>query len=527
MKTALFVESPPSHESPSPEHVFTVEDHNQAYGIWYTSGIKNKILMHIDAHIDFAVFAQSNPFDLLQSRNLEEFKGLIKSTSAWNPSPSARSKIPHIGNYINPAIKEGMIQKFYWVTPDDFLNKKRKLNILKKLLLKIIKETHQPQTEVVVQDRKIFTKFFGIEVIVCSLADLPNITEAVLLDIDTDFLVTHFRTHNNPTLLQIEKNLPWMWPQELVGILRDKSIKADLTTIAYSVNGYFTPFKFKYLGDELKMLLGDGQVDEKTIKSMELRRKAMVAWYQGLLEEAVEYLNQAIRLKPEEASNYYNLALLQWKRGLRETAAIYYQKAVLIDRSYRSEFNNLGQIYKRIGQYKKMEDEYKKMLILDPQDSYAHTGLGEVLLLKKDMQGAKGEFEKALYLEPRNYTARYLLSTIYLKEKSYPEALRILNEIIKENPGYTDAYLSLGRFYMQQGNLEEATKNYKLALRLGFLSSALYIRLGILYIKKRRFLKMVKFFIKAVRLFPLEIMDAINGYCARLKLFKSSKVVNV
>lgn len=526
MKIALHSESPPSHKSPSPAQVFTIEDHNQAYDIWHASGIKNKILIHIDAHIDFSVFAPRNPSDLLQSRSLEEFKGLIKSTSAWNPSPSPRSKIPHIGNYINPAIKEGMIQKFYWVTPDDFLNTKRKLNILKKLLLKTMKETRQPQTEVAVQDKKIFTKFFGIEVIVCSLADLPSIAEPVLLDIDTDFLVTNFRTHNNPTLIQIEKSLPWIWPQELVRILRNKNIKAELTTIAYSVNGYFTPLEFKYLGDELKLLLGDGQVDERVLESRELRRKAIVAWYHGLLEEAVEYLNQAIRLNPGEASHYHNLALLEWKLGFKESAALSYQKAVGIDRSYRSEFNNLGQIYKRLGQYKKMEEEYKKMLILDPQDSHAHTGLGQVFLLRKDLQGAKEEFEKALELDPKNLTARYLLSIIYLKEKSHQEAVRMLNEIIKENPGCIDAYLSLGRYYKEQGNFEEALKNYKLALRLGFLSSALYTRLGILSAKKRRFLKMVKFFIKAMHLFPLEIMDAIHSYWARLKLLKSCKVVD-
>ena len=49
--------------------------------------------------------------------------------------------------------------------------------------------------------------------------------------------------------------LPWCWPDELVSRLRAKRLRAELATIAYSVEAGYTPLRWKYLGDELALRL--------------------------------------------------------------------------------------------------------------------------------------------------------------------------------------------------------------------------------------------------------------------------------
>jgi tetratricopeptide (TPR) repeat protein len=499
-------------------YIFTIENHNESYNIWSKFGLKDKILVHIDAHMDFAWFTDVNPLTLLDTHSIKELENLVRNTKVWNPSPNPKDVRPNIGNYIYSAIRDGIVTKFYWVVPDDFLRSEKRRKFWKKIITNIAKNIPGHRASVILDDKRIVTRFCQAEVTVCDLQGLPDITDEVLLDIDTDFMLTDFRTQDSTASLQIKKSPPWLWPEDLVGILKKKQIRPECATIAYSVEGYFTPLEFKYLGDELAILLSDKPFDDNVKKAMEFRKKAMVNKYRGLLDEAIECLNSALALSPEEPSCYYNLALLQYSKGQYEKAAQYYERAVHFDGQYRTRYNNLGEVYGQLGRYKEMEAEYRKILVLDPDNSYAHSGRGEVLFIKKRLKEAEEELEKAISFEPKNSRARYLLSTIFMKKKLYQEAIFMLKELIENDIGYVNAYSALGRLYTKQGLVDEAIRNYRCVIRLGFCDTALYIRLGLLYLKKTAYPKAIKSFIQAGRLFPLEIVDYIKSYFKRLRL---------
>ena len=55
-----------------------MENHNDALLWWRKTGQKNKILVHIDSHFDFAWITDKNPHEILNAKSILDFKTLAK-----------------------------------------------------------------------------------------------------------------------------------------------------------------------------------------------------------------------------------------------------------------------------------------------------------------------------------------------------------------------------------------------------------------------------------------------------------------
>ena len=75
----------------APDRVFLCENHDEAYTVWRDLGVRNRILVHIDAHHD--MYGQ------------------------WPAADGSRPQIT-IANYIYPAVEEGAVREVVWVVPD-------------------------------------------------------------------------------------------------------------------------------------------------------------------------------------------------------------------------------------------------------------------------------------------------------------------------------------------------------------------------------------------------------------------------
>ena len=71
----------------------------------------------------------------------------------------------------------------------------------------------------------------------------------------------------------------------------------------------------------------------------------------GAWDEAIAAYNQAIRLKPDEASIHYNLGLALENRGALDEAIAAYKDAIRFHADYAEAFCNVGQALKQKGQF--------------------------------------------------------------------------------------------------------------------------------------------------------------------------------
>ncbi len=423
------------------KNIVLMEDHHQAYYAWKARRFRNLPLIHIDAHLDFA-FQQIKDARLIleEAKSLAELKTQLEKAILFRQKKIDIKRLTHIGNYIYPAMRDGIIKDFYWVIPGDKREFIRCLKNLKSMIKGLARGDPKPKTTLKIKNGILKTQLYGQNFILCCLKTLPRINKKVLLDIDTDFLVINsIRKSNNAD--EIGERKTWIEPKELIGVLKTKIKHPLLVTIAYSVNGGYTPLKFKYLGDEIASGL-----EGKTFK-----------------------------IPPSAAA--FNLFNEYWQKNNKKKARYYYQKAIKSDPTYAVDDNNYGPLYLTKGFYKKAEDEFKKILYCDSQNKDALCGWAELNLRKRKCKLAERYFKKALKVLSNYPKALFGLGSAQFKLKKYKSAEKYLLRYRTKEPMPPYSHYLLGQIYEKKRQFPKAIAEYKDALSLGLNNPATYLKL--------------------------------------------------
>ncbi len=479
-------------------NVMMMEDHDGAYYAWKQAGFSGRILLHIDAHIDWAWIGDKDPRALLEARSSSQVESMLAERGLWNLTARTSAELVHIGNYIYPALKEAIVREFYWVVPDRCMESRAEQRKLVRQFQSL--ETINPRvmTTTTVTDHAVVAAIDDIQVTACTLSHLPRFREPILLDIDTDFLLID-PWESARAGDDLWKQLPWIWPDELVERLKEKDVRTDFVTIAYSVEGGFTPLSYKYLGDELALRLKHPELPERDRELLTHKRRAACDRRENKLDHAIAHYEAALALAPQDASSHFNLAYLYDKRGAYELAAARYREAVQLDPTYATANNNFGPIYPWT-MLERAQAEYQRILRWDPQNLDAQYGLADLLARHERWEPAARLYRTVIELRPDHAAALRGLGYVCAKRRMWDEAIVQLTRSIVLQPDAGFAYFWLGEAYFHPQRWDEAIEAYLTALRRGFQIVPIHRRLGNLYLRKRKFHQAWKHYQKAVRL---------------------------
>jgi tetratricopeptide (TPR) repeat protein len=415
--------------------VYLVEDHDEVLKIWRRAGIRGLDLVHLDAHIDFKVFqAQSFEEIIGQAQSVNDLKDRLERSLSFKSYEKDLNKQTHIGNFIYAAMKEGMVRDFTWVVPGSVKDFQKDRATIRKLLKNTFR---QDEKNVVAQGKGCLTTTWqGRHIRACCLETLPVFKGPVFLDIDTDYLVMKSLREDEPTK-NINRRKPWIRPQELAKVLKDRVFSAPLVTISYSVNGGWTPMEYKYLGDDLA--------------------------YQFAPKKFKGVFNRRLR-----AAGYFS-------RYIRDRRRHDYRRAVRLQPDYRAADNNYGPLYMMRGRDAKARAEFKKILDVDPRNPAALLGMGRFFLRKKEYAKAK----KYLILSRRfsarqplfRDCARQVLMELGIasrKLKDFDQAQKWLSRHRKFFPLDFQGHCLLGLIAEKEREFERAALLYKDAIRCGW-----------------------------------------------------------
>lgn len=475
------------------DSIFKVENHDEAYYIWKKLGVKEKILLHIDAHNDM--------WWITNNTNIT------------------------IANFICPALNEDIVKEMIWIVPDKtWETKENKKNIL--LHLKEITKTYSGNlNNIKIKEDSISTLILGKPLRVCTLSSLPTINEPILLDIDIDYFIipqVQYRKSDNHT------EIPWCWPNELIDSLHKKNISPELITIAYSVEGGYTPLKWKYLGDELELRFKNENAS--SLRGMELIKEAATLLQNGMNQVAEKKYLEARALLQNSAAPSYHLALLYAKMGQESNAQKFYKETLVIDPSYRTPYNNLGPLYLSELCLESAEQEYKKALVLDPQDAYAYLGLGQITIHRKKYDEAEALLKKAIDYNKYLTDAYRALGDVYSKKGQYAEAIvsyekslklaldgyKPLNDASiftctgkphKKDLDHCKIHAKLAALYAKKDSLTEAISGYRISIAGGYDDFLSRAHLSYLYLRKNKWQKAAQEFFGAVIKIPHWLLD--------------------
>jgi len=200
---------------------------------------------------------------------------------------------------------------------------------------------------------------------------------------------------------------------------------------------------------QLIVLINAGRYEELEIKSRELlgRQASGILWQilslalTGQGKDALEALQTAARLLPNDAGAHNNLGNALARMGRLDQALASYRRALLLNPDLPEAHNNLGRAYLDLGQIDSAVASCRRAVQLKPRYAEAHETLGNALL-------GLGQLEEA--------------------SASYRRALKI-------NPNFADAQRNLGLAQRLQGHTAEADASCRRALEIDPQSAATYV----------------------------------------------------
>ena len=200
----------------------------------------------------------------------------------------------------------------------------------------------------------------------------------------------------------------------------------------------------------------------------------------GDLPDAIGAFEKAIEIDPELREGYYALgmALKQRSASARKPAAA--------SPSPADEWYDRAQAAISQGDVKGAREHLATALKRDDKHAGAHTLLGFTLGQMGDLPAAIAELERAIALAPESADAHYNLGMALWYRGSKDRALDELRQSIERDPSMGPAHAFLGIALRDQGDLAGARASLQRAIALLPTSAAVFIDLGITYLRTDR-----------------------------------------
>jgi tetratricopeptide (TPR) repeat protein len=181
-------------------------------------------------------------------------------------------------------------------------------------------------------------------------------------------------------------------------------------------------------------------------------------------EEAIDLIDQALRLDPQAALFHFHLGNAQDKAGFHDRAEASFAIATALAPTWVEGWYNLANAQNAQNKKDAAKAIYQRVLKLQPNHAMAHNNLGMLAWKKGDLKHGREWFEKGLQFHHNNVQMLLNLNAIAFEQNDLPTAFTTARRVaeIKLNiiPGTTDYLLRPNLFRA----LDEETSNSLLAL---------------------------------------------------------------
>jgi len=345
--------------------IYIFEDHSEALVHWMKRGYKDCILINVDQHDDLRYIPEYK---------IQRLKELVKNRQ-WDEIANSHDRgVPSLftlADFIFAAYRLGVINKLYWVSPSGLL----KWPDIQKGAQELLRAFGYPG-EIIktfkADGRVAEGRIYGLDVVLTSVENLPELDEPVLITFDVDYF--------SNSLWKLKTGELDIFSR-FFSMLKKKRLHAKDVTIAYSVNGGYTEPIYRYLGDELKQLLGKPgiAVDRNYPELWRIRDRGFRYFRKKGYEESLVVFDEGLKRYPDEPSLLGGKAAVLTMMGRYDEALINIEKAVEVEPEYAYLYVFLGRSLGQQGRIKEARRYLDVYLKIDPGSYYALITYGNVL----------------------------------------------------------------------------------------------------------------------------------------------------
>ncbi|CDW79621.1 tpr domain containing protein [Stylonychia lemnae] len=194
----------------------------------------------------------------------------------------------------------------------------------------------------------------------------------------------------------------------------------------------------------------------------------------GLIDEPLQLLEKAVKLKTRNADAYMLLGKLMDKKEENTKASEYFAQAI----KYYAEqdpknppqpscFFYLASSLEKAKEFKKCILNYKKCLTLDNKHFGASIQLANLLANLGEGQRAAKYFKHAIKIEPESINARFgLAKTLQQFSENKDAPIEHYELVIQKDPNHYKAYTQLGILFLDREEYEKSADKLKKALAI-------------------------------------------------------------
>jgi Tfp pilus assembly protein PilF len=171
---------------------------------------------------------------------------------------------------------------------------------------------------------------------------------------------------------------------------------------------------------------------------------------EGKPEEALQVLNEALQMNPEDEDVHYNLGLAYTRLGKYEEAVKQYEEALRIFPDYVEAHNNLGNLFMRLGKTEPAIAQFELAVKIMPDYASAHNNLGSALGKAGRTNDALAHFQQAARINPDYWEAHFNVGTSCLRQGRLDEARTEFETVLRLRPDFSPAKAALAQITAQQ-----------------------------------------------------------------------------
>jgi len=160
---------------------------------------------------------------------------------------------------------------------------------------------------------------------------------------------------------------------------------------------------------------------------------------EGQIEPAVQSLERAVRLIPDNPQAWNHLGLAYHRAGRLDHATQAYQQALVLSPTLAPARFNLGCLDLERGDNEGAIRELSAFLAAEPNSSAGWLKLGTAQLRARRTEGAEQSFRQALQLDERSPEGFNGLGLVQVQRRGYPEAYRQFQAATQVQPDYAPA----------------------------------------------------------------------------------------
>jgi tetratricopeptide (TPR) repeat protein len=207
-----------------------------------------------------------------------------------------------------------------------------------------------------------------------------------------------------------------------------------------------------------------------------------------------------------ESMNHMNQGVVLATQKQYVEAVEQLERATAIDPQNGQAFYNLAIVHMEMRKFERAKEDLTRAIAVVPDNAAYQEKLGTVLIEVKDWNGAKKALEAAVAAEPGLFKAYYKLAQVLEELDDQQGALQRYTESIEKGPAFLPAYNALGSLYADLGYLDHAVQVSQSALKVAQSgseeASKIHNLLGTVYQQQKKYDEAITQFRAALEITP-------------------------